>query len=74
MLHVSCPAYIGLTEPPVQVGSGALHLARGSGYANLVKILVGEFGISPDIRDNESILTVHELKPYIMRTRTVVMG
>ena len=31
------------------------------GHVQLVKTLVEEFGMSPDVRDNVSILTVHEL-------------
>ena len=30
----------------------------------LVKTLVEVFGMSPDVRDNVSILTVHKLAPY----------
>ena len=33
-----------------EVASGALHLASESGHAQLVQILVGEFGMSPDAR------------------------
>ena len=48
--------------PHLQYGRGAVHLACGGGHVQLVETLVGEFGLSPDTRDNVSILTVHELK------------
>ena len=47
----------------LQDGRGAVHLARVNGHAELVQTLVDEFGMSPEVRDNVSILTVHELKP-----------
>ena len=51
--------------PHLQDGRGALHLACEHGHAQLVKTLVEEFRMSPDTRDNVSILTVHELQPLI---------
>ena len=48
----------------LQDGRGAVHLACKGGHVQLVKILVEEFGMSPDVRDNVSILTVHELSTY----------
>ena len=48
--------------PHLQDGRGAVHLACEGGHVQLVETLVGEFVMSPDTRDNVSILTVHELK------------
>ena len=47
----------------LQYGRGAVHLARENGHAELVQTLVTEFGMSPEIRDNVSILALHELNP-----------
>ena len=47
----------------LQYGCGAVHLALENGHAELVQTLVNEFGMSLEIRDNVSILAVHELKP-----------
>ena len=59
-LFVQCAIVCG---PHLQDGSGAVHQACERGHAQLVKTLVEEFRMSPDTRDNVSILTVHELKP-----------
>lgn len=50
--------------PHLQYGNGAVHLAHVSGHVQLVKVLMEEFGVSPETRDNVSILTAsdHELK------------
>ena len=45
--------------PHLQYGRGAVHLACEGGHVQLVETLVGEFGMSPDTRDNVSILTGH---------------
>ena len=51
----------------LQDGRGAIHLACKGGHVQLVKTLVEEFGMSPDVRDTVSILTVHELsRMYFM--------
>ena len=49
--------------PHLQDGHGALHLANKGGHAELVQMLVQEFGFPPDTSDNVSILIAHELKP-----------
>ena len=48
--------------PYLQDGCGAVHLASEGGHAELVQMLMGEFGFPPDTRDNVSILIVHGLK------------
>ena len=55
--------------PHLQDGRGAVHLACEGGHTHLVKTMVEEFGMSPDTRDNVSILTVHEYKTYIHTVR-----
>ena len=42
--------------PHLQDGRGAVHLACEGGHTQLVQTLVKEFGMSPDIRDNVSML------------------
>ena len=59
-LFVHC---VIVCAPHLQDGCGAVHLACEGGHVKLVETLVGEFGMSPDTRDNMCILTVHELKP-----------
>ena len=49
--------------PHLQRGRSAVHLVCEGGNVRLVETLVGEFRLSPDTRDNVSILAVHELKP-----------
>ena len=49
--------------PHLQDGRGALDWASKGGHADLVQMLVQEFGFPPDTRDNVSILIVHGLKP-----------
>ena len=55
MLYVVC-------VPCLQDGCGAVYLASKGGHAELVHMLVVEFGFPPDTRDNVSILIVHGLK------------
>ena len=49
--------------PHLQDGCGALDWASKGGHAELVQMLVDEFGFPPDTRDNVRILIVHGLKP-----------
>ena len=44
--------------PHLQDGCGALDLASKGGHAELVQMLMGEFGFQPDTSDSVSILTV----------------
>ena len=44
----------------MQDGCGAVHLACKGGHVQLVKTLVEEFGMTPDVRDKVSILSVHD--------------
>ena len=55
--------------PHLQDGHGALHQACEGGHTQLVKTLVEEFGMSPNTRDNVSILTVHKYRTYMHTVR-----
>ena len=60
ILFVHC---VMVCVPHLQRGHGAIHLACEGGHVQLVETMVGEFGMSPDTRDNVKISTVHERKP-----------
>ena len=47
--------------PHLQHGRGAVHRACRGGHVQIVNTLVEEFGMSPNVRDNVSFLTVHKL-------------
>ena len=53
--------YVIVCVPHLQDGCGAVHLACGGGHVQLVKTLVEEFGMTPDVNDKVSILSVHDL-------------